>query len=305
MSIGVVGRALWILGPSLLGQVSSSLAAGESALEIRILARSLAPGEAVRIFVHSEDPLDSLEGTFADQPLFFLRHEPEAPTQARELWSAWSLVDLESKPGLGKVQVVGHAVSGARAHAVKTVRLLGREFPTQRLKVEPKYVTPPPEVEERISRERQRLAAVYATRRVLPPLSSPFLPPVPGKPTSRFGTRRILNGVPRDPHPGIDLPAREGTPVKAAAPGRIAVASELYYSGRTVILDHGGGLFTVYAHLSRIDVTEEAWVDRGQLLGLSGATGRVTGPHLHWGAKIGDRPLDPVCLVDPTYYPAR
>jgi murein DD-endopeptidase MepM/ murein hydrolase activator NlpD len=125
---------------------------------------------------------------------------------------------------------------------------------------------------------------------------------VDGEPTSPFGARRIFNDKPRDPHPGIDLRAPTGTVVRSSGRGRVALAGDLYYSGGTVIVDHGGGLFTVYAHLSRIDAREGAPVDAGTVLGLSGATGRVTGPHLHWGAKIGNLPCDPRALVDPALW---
>ena len=90
--------------------------------------------------------------------------------------------------------------------------------------------------------------------------------------------------------------------MSASGPGVIALAEELYYSGNTVIIDHGGGLFTIYAHLSRIDAEVGATVRAGDPIGLSGATGRVTGPHLHWGAKIGDRPFDPTALLDPALF---
>jgi murein DD-endopeptidase MepM/ murein hydrolase activator NlpD len=129
-----------------------------------------------------------------------------------------------------------------------------------------------------------------------------FVPPVPGPPTSVFGTRRFFNDRPRSPHPGLDLRAAGGTPVVAAGPGSVALAADLYYSGNTVILDHGGGLFTLYAHLERIDVAEGDRLRAGDKLGLSGATGRVTGPHLHWGAKVGDRPFDPRALLDSSLF---
>ena len=131
---------------------------------------------------------------------------------------------------------------------------------------------------------------------------SPFVRPVPGDPTSEFGTRRIFNGEPRAPHPGIDLHAASGTPVLVAGPGRVALAEDLYYSGGTVIVDHGGGLFTVYAHLSKIDTKEGASVKAGDAVGLSGATGRVTGPHLHWGARVGQAIFDPRALLDPRLF---
>jgi murein DD-endopeptidase MepM/ murein hydrolase activator NlpD len=112
----------------------------------------------------------------------------------------------------------------------------------------------------------------------------------------------VYNGEPRSPHPGLDLRAASGTPVESSGAGHVCLAEDLYYSGNTVILDHGGGLFTVYAHLSRLLVSEGDAVEAGHILGLSGATGRVTGPHLHWGAKIGDRPFDPAALLDPRLF---
>ena len=130
------------------------------------------------------------------------------------------------------------------------------------------------------------------------PLAERFVRPVPGQPTSVFGTRRVFNGQARDPHPGLDLRAASGTDVVASGPGRVVLAQDLYYSGNTVIVDHGGGLFTLYAHLSSIGVENGANVEAGQSLGASGATGRVTGPHLHWGAKIGAIPFNPTALLD-------
>jgi murein DD-endopeptidase MepM/ murein hydrolase activator NlpD len=127
--------------------------------------------------------------------------------------------------------------------------------------------------------------------------------PVPGKPTGIFGERRFFNGQPRSPHPGLDLKAATGTPVLAAGAGRVALACDLYWTGGTVVIDHGGGLFTVYGHLSKVEVAEGTVVEAGARVGLSGATGRVTGPHLHWGAKIGDVPVDPRALRDARLFP--
>ena len=126
--------------------------------------------------------------------------------------------------------------------------------------------------------------------------------PVPGEPTSTFGKRRFFNDKPRSPHPGLDLRAATGTPVLAAGSGLVAISQDLYYSGNTVIIDHGGGLFTIYAHLSELDVSVGDELEAGVPIGKSGATGRVTGPHLHWGAKIGDRPFDPTALLDPVLF---
>jgi murein DD-endopeptidase MepM/ murein hydrolase activator NlpD len=153
-------------------------------------------------------------------------------------------------------------------------------------------------VQKRLERERARLREVYRLRSAIPPPAEPFGKPVPGEPTSIFGTRRIFNDKPRSPHPGLDLRGATGEPVGAAGAGTVVIAGEFYYSGNLVILDHGLGLFTLYAHLSEIRVEEGQAVEQGEIVGLVGATGRVTGPHLHWGAKIGDRPFDPAALLD-------
>lgn len=286
----------WLLALVALAGSSPELAS-PAALSVQVLARRMAPGEPVRILVTSAVPLAALEGTFLGQSLFFTR-EPAAS------FCAWSLVGLDHAPGEGTLDLRGRTLEGAPLHTTRKVRVLRVKFPVQRLEVESKYVTPPPEVTERLARERERLARVYAERSADAAPALPFVRPVPGEATSTFGAQRILNGEKRDPHPGLDLHAATGTPVLASGPGRVEIAEDLYYSGGTVILDHGGGLFTVYAHLSRIDVHAQDRVKAGDVLGASGATGRVTGPHLHWGAKVGDKPFDPAALLDPALFPA-
>jgi murein DD-endopeptidase MepM/ murein hydrolase activator NlpD len=184
-------------------------------------------------------------------------------------------------------------------HAL-TIR--NKDFPEEHLSVSSKYVEPPAEVQERLARERAEVSKVYRMRTDRIQVGGAFVRPVPGEPTSIFGTRRLFNGKPRSPHPGLDLRAATGTTVKAAGAGVVGIAQDLYYSGNTVIIDHGGGLFTIYAHLSEIDVSAGDEVAAGAVIGKSGATGRVTGPHLHWGAKIGDRPFDPTALLDPALF---
>lgn len=286
----------------LLALVSSCLAARESrlAFEIEAWARSLAPGEPLRIVVRSSTPLDSLEGVFLGEPVLLVRSGNAA--SGREQWSGWALVDLEQSPGPARIKVWGRTEDGLEVLGTRDVVIARKRFPTQRLEVDSKYVTPPPEIEARMKREKKRLAEIFAVRRPTPPPSTPFIRPVPGEATSIFGTRRVFNGKPRAPHPGLDLRAPTGTPVKAAGAGRVTLAEELYFSGNTVILDHGAGLFTVYAHLSSLLVQEGDEARTGQVVGLSGATGRVTGPHLHWGAKVGDRPFDPTALLDPRLF---
>jgi murein DD-endopeptidase MepM/ murein hydrolase activator NlpD len=285
-------RPIVIALTSAIGCIVALTASGAPpvVLDPRIRARSLAPGEPVRIVVVDER-LSELSGTFLGRALSF-------HSRGEGRWTAWSLVPLDRSPGLEAVEVRGETRSGRAAVGTRAVRIEARSFPEEHLEVSSRYVEPPAEVVERITRERARLARLYEARNPPPDDGSPFVAPVPGEPTSVFGTRRLYNGKPRDPHPGLDLRAPEGTPVRCSGPGRVVLAEDLYYSGNTVVVDHGGGLFTLYAHLSRIEVAEGAAVSSREVLGSSGSTGRVTGPHLHWGAKIGDEPFDPRALLD-------
>jgi len=271
-------------------------AAGLLPVTVDVRARALAPGEPIRIDVVSDQPLVRLGGRFLDTPLFFV-----SIGDGRR-WSGWSMIPLDREPGPAVVEVSGLGEGDRPAAGTRAVTIEPRRFPEEQLSVAPKYVEPPPEVRERLARERDTVKALYAARRPVVPSNDAFLPPVPGEPTSVFGTRRLYNGKPRAPHPGLDLRAASGTSVISSGTGRVGLARDLYYSGNTVIVDHGGGLFTLYAHLSEIRVKEGDDVDAGQELGLSGATGRVTGPHLHWGAKIGDLPFDPTALLDPDLF---
>jgi murein DD-endopeptidase MepM/ murein hydrolase activator NlpD len=212
------------------------------------------------------------------------------------------MIALDRQPGQAAVEVSGMVENGRPVVGTRAVTIAAKEFPEEQLSVAPKYVRPPAEVEERLTRERAKLRALYRERRPLSSVGQVFVRPVPGEPTSIFGTRRLFNNEPRSPHPGLDLRARTGTPVKASGPGIVVLAQDLYYSGNTVLIDHGGGLFTIYAHLSEIEAVEGLEVEAGRRIGLSGATGRVTGPHLHWGAKIGSRPFDPTALLDPALF---
>jgi len=273
--------------------------AGSVPVTIEIRARALAPGELLRIDVSSPAPIETLEGEFLGGLVFLVRSEDGS---LPERWSGWAMIGLDEPPGLASVELRGRAASGHEVLGTRALTIEAREFPEERLGVAPKYVEPPQEVQQRLARERVRLTAVYTERRPASPPATPFVRPVPGEQTSVFGTRRVFNGTPRSPHSGLDLRAATGTPVRSSGPGLVTLAMDLYYSGNTVIVDHGGGLFTIYAHLSALRVEPGDRAESGQVLGLSGATGRVTGPHLHWGAKIGDRPFDPAALLDPTLF---
>lgn len=177
--------------------------------------------------------------------------------------------------------------------------LVPKDYPVQRLTIpNPRHVNPAPEDLARIKRERVRMDAAYAMRSVSAGDPHPFVRPVAGAVSGAFGRRRILNGEPRSPHRGLDIAAPTGTPIVAPAPARVAVTGDFFFNGLTVLLDHGGGLVSLYCHLDEIQVREGDSVARGEAVGTLGATGRATGPHLHWTVALRGVMVDPVSFTD-------
>lgn len=173
-----------------------------------------------------------------------------------------------------------------------------RQWSEQRISgLPPAQVTPDAETLERILRERERLAAARATDSALTGFAEGFRAPASGRISGVFGSRRILNGQPRQPHYGLDFAVPTGTPLLAAAAGRVTLAAAFHFFGDLVVIDHGHGVNTLYAHLSRIDVSEGQMVGMGERIALSGATGRVTGPHLHFSLSWYQVWLDPQPVV--------
>jgi murein DD-endopeptidase MepM/ murein hydrolase activator NlpD len=170
--------------------------------------------------------------------------------------------------------------------------------------VAPAYVEPPAEELERIAEEREKVKRVWDSAESERQFARAFRLPVAARANASFGVRRVFNGQPRSSHDGVDLPGPEGEPVVAPAAAVVALADELYFSGGTVILDHGSGLFTTYFHLSRIDVEAGEAVGPGQRIGSVGATGRATGPHLHWGARLHRARVNPLDLLQLPEWPA-
>ena len=187
---------------------------------------------------------------------------------------------------------------GGRDQVLCMVRVVPGVFPEQRLNLPPKMVTPSKEDQARIKREQELVAQAVAVASPLRLWSLPLLRPVPGEVTSAFGLRRILNGQPRSPHSGLDLDGFKGEPVLAAGQGRVALVGDFYYNGKSVLLDHGNGVFSMYFHLSASGGAEGQRAERGQELGKAGATGRATGPHLHFGLKILGQNVDPTSLFE-------
>ncbi len=201
-------------------------------------------------------------------------------------------VDLDTEPG--NYEMLVRLPSGAERRVPLAV--VPREYAEEHLTLDKAMVTPPEEVLERIAAERKAAAAVYRTSGEKPLWAPPFRRPVDGSPSGNFGRRRILNGLPKSPHSGEDYSAPRGADVRAAASGRVRMARDLYYSGKTLLIDHGAGLVSQYFHLDEMKVREGDAVERGQVVGAVGSTGRVTGPHLHFGIRLYGQRVNPSLL---------
>lgn len=176
------------------------------------------------------------------------------------------------------------------------VRILPVNWAVQRITVDPKYVNPPKDVTERIAADRARTKAALATVRPERFWTPPFVRPVEGGVSSAYGGKRVFNDQPRSRHRGVDLRGAEGTPIVSAAAGRVLLAEDQYFSGNVVYVDHGQGLVTMYCHMSVMQVTPGQTVQAGEVLGLVGATGRVTGPHLHLSTLLHGESVNPMAL---------
>jgi Peptidase family M23 len=196
-------------------------------------------------------------------------------------------VDLEKPPGRYEWKVSWSGTDGTAHSCSVLVTVRAGKFPTERLKVEKQFVQPDPEQQKRAEADQKKMRAVYDTMTPERLWDGKFLLPLKDVTTGgNFGRRRILNGESRSPHAGVDFPALACTPVFASQSGKVVIAENLYYSGNTVVIDHGYGIYTLYAHLSEIGVHADEMVKAGAEIGKVGATGRVTGPHLHWGLTI-------------------
>jgi len=178
-------------------------------------------------------------------------------------------------------------------------RVTPHTYATQHLTIKNKRkVNPNPQDMHRIKAERGRINAALATWREVAVVQTRFVPPLVGRLSSPFGLRRYFNQQPRKPHSGIDIAAAAGTPIRAPAAGRVLDTGDFFFNGNTVFLDHGQGLVTLYCHMSRIDVAPGQTVRQGEVIGAVGQTGRVTGPHLHWGVSLNDVRVDPALFFD-------
>jgi len=254
-----------------------------AAPDVLIAPTVLRPGDAFLVTVRStERPSAEVAG----QPLQFF----EVPGGFR----AVGALPVEADAGLMELGVA--LASGERGSATLDV---GRgDFARKRLRIAEKYVRPPPPaVRRRQEADQRAFDRAFAAEPSPPLFSGPFTWPREDEVTGRFGDLRVVNGRKRSRHHGLDLSGEAGDPVAASNAGQVVLVRDCWASGLSVVLFHGAGLFSTYYHLSRADVREGERVERGQRIGSVGRSGRATGPHLHWGVKVGKRYVDPESVL--------
>src|SRR6266851_573894 len=250
-------------------------------------------GGLLLIEVKSTKPLAEVSGEWEGRSVPFWR-DSEDDRQRKGLLG----VDLEKVPGGYELRVKGQTASGDKISCSAQVAVRKGRFATEKLQVEKQFVEPSADQIKRADEERQKLRDIFdhVTRERL--WDGKFRIPLDGVTTgTNFGRRRILNGNPGSPHGGVDLHGATGTPVHAAQRGRVVLAEELFFAGNSVVVDHGLGIYTLYGHLSEIDAKVGDALEAGAVLGKVGATGRVTGPHLHWGLTVERARVNPLQLV--------
>lgn len=217
---------------------------------------------------------------------------------ARWTGQAILAVPLDAKPGMETLRAHVAGQPKTAPTVTRAIAVVRAAYPEQRLTVEGKYVNPDKAALDRHEAERARVKAALALRTPERLWALPMARPVPGDVSSLFGLRRVFNGEPRAPHRGLDLRGEAGEPIAACAEGRVVLAENHYFAGNSVYIDHGMGVVSMYFHLSALNVAPGQMVARGQLIGKVGSTGRVTGPHLHFGmAVLGDM-VDPQVLLE-------
>ncbi len=288
-----------LLSPPVLAKVKAPQPCGPG-VTLKLSAPSSSQGSLLLLEVRSRKTLAELaaEWNSRNVPFWQVPGGTDSSKVEADLREAILGVDLEKAPGTYPLVVHAQTAGSKPATCTLQIPIRAGKFATERLQVGKEFVEPSPEQIQRANEERDKLRAIFDQVTPEKMWDGDFRIPLDGVTTGgNFGKRRVLNGNPGSPHSGVDFPALTGTPIHAAQSGRVALAQELFFSGNTVVVDHGLGIYTFYGHLSEIDVKPGDQLQSGQVLGKVGATGRVTGPHLHWGLTVERARVNPLQLV--------
>jgi Peptidase family M23 len=273
-----------------LGAVAATATESSSFASISWTPRSIQVGGPCLFKVEMLTAPSTLQGKWQGRDLIFFS------IGQRHVWYGLAGVDVEAPPGTDKLELDATLPDGRVLHAVREIHVRPEAYKTVKLQVPERFVQPDPEALKKIELDKELKKKAFSRQTQAPEWSGSFHPPINSTVSEAFGTRRTFNGRLASIHRGVDYHAKEGTPILAANAGTVVLAHELYYEGNCVIIDHGQQFMTLYMHLSHIEVAEGENVKEGQQIGLSGATGRATGPHLHVAVRWQGAYLDPTQL---------
>ena len=277
LSMLLVGLLFGLLGWSLTATASEAASLNDGGQENVHAKHTVVPGGIYRW----TPPVGATDIRFNNRPVMRLGDQ--------------ILVGIPLSQPLGSAKLAYLLTAQASSHSFNVV---DKAYTEQHISLQNReMVNPNPEQLARIREESQRQRALYLQHSDAPPPATGFIQPLQGRVSSLFGHRRFFNGQARNPHSGLDIAAPTGSEISAPAAGEVTLVDDLYYNGKTIFLDHGQGLITMYCHLSESLVTQGERVTQGEVIGLVGATGRVTGPHLHWSVSLNGYRVDPQSMM--------
>jgi Peptidase family M23 len=260
-------------------------------LTLKINSATAFQGGLLETSLKTPGEVGNLKAEWAGKPVPFW-------TDSKNMQHALLGVDLERAPGKYHFTISTQLPDGTPAGCSAAIAVKAGQFAIESLKVAPGFVELSPEDRARADKESERVHQIFAAVTPERLWNGRFRIPLTGNRSGHnFGKRRVLNGRPQSPHTGLDIPAPAGTPIHASQRGRVVLADNLFFSGNTVILDHGLGVYTFYGHMKSISVAEGDEVNAGSIVGQVGATGRATGPHLHWSLVVDGARVNPLGIV--------
>ncbi|MBI4528865.1 MAG: M23 family metallopeptidase [Deltaproteobacteria bacterium] len=278
---GIVALSLCLLGPGKL--------TAESPFAIFLQSSDLFQGDVVEV---------RIQGDVSDARGIFLNREIPFFPDERGYFSALVGLDLEERPRPTDFAIqVRNRTGEVKQRSIK-LHIRKRDFAKESISVSTAFDSFDEATKKRIDQEKALLNQLWGTFSDRRLWEGRFVSPVAGAVSSPFGLRRIINGIPRAPHGGVDLKASLGTEVAATNHGQVVLRDELFFSGKSIVIDHGSGLYTMYFHLADYLVEKGSVLRKGDRIGAVGMTGRVTGPHLHWGARVAGARVNPLKLLE-------
>ena len=274
-----------VLGSQLLAGFSVEMASSQS--PIQLSSNSIGQGEVCLIRIR-------VEGEKSPVVIWMGKEVSLVANPQNKEWHGYLVADLTAKPGHYKVLV---RMPGSGNEKQVKLEISKKNYGVRRLTLPRNMVDLDSKTLQRVKKESKRMKGLWEATPSPPLWSGPFIRPVPGKVVGAFGQRSIINDQPRSPHSGVDLKSERGASVMATNRGEVVLSGDHFFTGLTVVIDHGGGILSMYFHLDRIAVQQGERVKKGHVIGLVGSTGRATGPHLHWGIRINGDRIDPLRLV--------